>query len=83
VATEAAWLNGNNLEKGNKEEEEGKKERKNERKALGHSQGEALAASEALAIASETGGHQWWEVNWRLRSSQRSYVQSYELFLPE
>jgi hypothetical protein len=34
VATEAAWLNGNNLEKEEMEKKKGKKERKNGRKAL-------------------------------------------------
>jgi hypothetical protein len=48
VAPEAAWLNGNNLEKERKKEEEMKKERTNERKGLtltGNSWKELVEAS--------------------------------------
>ena len=49
---------------------------------INNSKGKAGATSEALASAGEAGGHQWWEVNWRLRSRQWSYVQSYECSCP-
>ena len=48
---------------------------------INNSKGKAGATSEAQVLARLV-GHQWWEVNWRLRSRQWSYVQSYECSCP-